>query len=213
MGFLANDLACETLELLARLEAEILVERPARPLVELERLRLALRAIQSDHELGDEALPVRVRLDQPLELAYELAMAPLSEIRVDSDLERPQAKLFETFGFRAALQVQGKAGEDGTAPESQGVFRELRSSSFVVCRGCLSCLVHERLEDLRVEDGRAEVDPVPAASSLESDAMRAERPAKSRHVCLEAVRRGRRRSVPPDLVDQALVGDGLARTE
>ena len=43
--------------------------------------------------------------------------------------------------------------------------------------------------------------------------MRRENSAKPRHVSLEAVRCRRRRTVSPDLVDQALVRYDLARTE
>jgi hypothetical protein len=43
--------------------------------------------------------------------------------------------------------------------------------------------------------------------------VRRERLAKPRHVCLQAVRCGGRRTVSPDLVDEALVRYDLARTE
>ena len=89
---LADDLPREALKLLARPEAEIVQVAP-RPLVDLECLYVATRAIKRDHELRDEALAIRRFLDQPAQLSHELPMAAKSKIRVDADLERPRAKL------------------------------------------------------------------------------------------------------------------------
>ena len=73
----------------------------------------------------------------------------------------------------------------------------------------LVCLVYESLEDLRVENGPTEVDPVAAPPSLDGNSVRGESAAESGHVGLQAVRRGSRKIVPPDLIEQALDGDDL----
>lgn len=140
-------------------------------------------------------------------------MASQGQIRVDADLERPRPKLVESLGLRTAVRAQRNAGEDRAVPEAQRLFRVDCGSGVVTGGGRLGGLVHERLEDLRVENGPAEVDPISASSSLEGGAVRRERLAKPRHVCLEAVRCGRRWTVSPDLVDQALVRYDLARPE
>jgi hypothetical protein len=98
-------------------------------------------------------------------------------------------------------------------PQAQCLLREVGSSDVVADGGRLAGLVYERLEDLRVENGRAEPDPVPTSPSLECDPVRRERLAKPGHVCLQAVRRRRRRAVTPDVVDEALVRYDLARVE
>ena len=46
----------------------------------------------------------------------------------------------------------------------------------------LVCLIYESLEDLRVENGPTEVDPVAASASLESNPVRGESPAEPGNV-------------------------------
>jgi hypothetical protein len=98
-------------------------------------------------------------------------------------------------------------------PKAQCLLREGCGSRVVAGGRRLGGLLHECLEHPRVENGAAEADPVSASPSLEGDAARREHLAEPRDVCLQAVRCGRRRTVPPDLVDQALVRYDVARTE
>ena len=93
MRLLTDDLPREALKLLARPEPEIVFQVTPRPLVDLECLDVATRAIKRDHELRDEALAIRRLLDQPAQLSHELRMAAKSQLSVDADLERPRAKL------------------------------------------------------------------------------------------------------------------------
>ena len=46
----------------------------------------------------------------------------------------------------------------------------------------LGCVVYEVLEDLRVENGPTEVDPIAASASLDGNAVRGESPAEPGHV-------------------------------
>jgi hypothetical protein len=178
LGFLANDLARKTLELFARLESEIVVERTPCPLVDLERVRMTTRTVERDHELRDEALAIRGLVDQPAELAHELCVATQGQIRVDADLECPRAKLVEALGLGAGVEVQRDAREDRAVPETQRLLGEGCGSSVVAERRCLGSLLYERLEDERVENGPAEADPVAASSSLEGNPVRRERLTK-----------------------------------
>ncbi len=52
----------------------------------------------------------------------------------------------------------------------------------------LGCFVYEVFEDLRVENGATEVDPVAVTSSLEGNTVRGEDSAEPGHVRLQAVR-------------------------
>jgi hypothetical protein len=174
---------------------------------------MTTRTVERDHELRDEALAVRGLVDQPAELAHELRVATQGQIRVDAELECPRAKLVEALGLGAAVEVQRDAGEDRAVPETQRLLGEGCGANVVAERRCLGSLLYERLEDERVENGRAEADPIPASSSLEGDPVRRERLTKPRHVRLQAVRCGRRRTLAPDVVDEALVGHYLASAE
>ena len=179
---LADDLPREALKLLARPEAEIVFQVAPRPLVDLEGLDVATRAIERDHELRDEALAIRRFLDQPAQLSHELGMAAKGQIRVDADLERPRAKLVETLGLRTALQVQRHIRENRAVPEAECLLRNGRGTRMVTGGQRLGCLVYERLEDLRVENGPTEVDPVTAPPSLDGNPVRGESPAEPGHV-------------------------------
>ena len=150
MSFLADDLPREALELLARPEAELVLEVAPRPLVDVECLDVTTRAIQRDHELGDEALAVRRLLDQPAQLSHELGMASQGQVGLDADLERPRAKLVETLGLRTALRVQGHVREDRAVPEAECLLRDGRGTRVVVAGRRPGGLRHERLEVLGI---------------------------------------------------------------
>jgi len=210
---LTDHLRREALKLLARPEAEIVFQVATDPLVHLECLYVTTRAIERDHELRDEALAIRRFLDQPAQLAHELRMAAKSKIRVDADLERPGAKLVQTLGLRTALQVQRHARENRAVPEAECLFRNGGGTRMVAGGERLRCLVYEVFEDLRVENGPTEVDPVADPASLDDDPVRGESPAEPGNVRLQAVRCGRRGIFAPDLVDHALDGHDLVPSE
>ena len=111
-------------------------------------------------------------LDQPAQLSDELPMAAKSEIRVDASVERARAKLVETLGLRTALQVQRHVCENRAAPEAECLLGEGRGTRLVTGSQRLGCLVYERFEDLRVENGPTEVDPVAAPAPLDGNPVR-----------------------------------------
>jgi hypothetical protein len=109
-------------------------------------------------------------------------MAAKSQIRVDADLERPRAKLVQTLGFRTALEVQRHIRKYRAVPEAERLLRGGRGTRMVTGGQRLGCLIYERLEDLRVENGPTEVDPVTGPPSLDGNPVRRESPAEPRHV-------------------------------
>ena len=72
-----------------RLDTE-LIERSARVLVGVERVLLAAGAVQREHELLAELLPVRLGRDELLELRQDLAMLAEREPSVGAQLQRLQ---------------------------------------------------------------------------------------------------------------------------
>ena len=80
---------------LARLQAELLGERQASLLVDLERLRLPVRAVEREHELPTKPLSQRVVGDELLQLADQLTVPAEGEIGFDSLLLGTEAKLVE----------------------------------------------------------------------------------------------------------------------
>ena len=80
---------------LARLQPELGGEQPARPLIGLERIRLAPRAVQSQHQLTPQPLLERMLGDEPLELCHQLARRAGLEVGVEPQQDRLQALLLQ----------------------------------------------------------------------------------------------------------------------
>ena len=60
-------------------------------MVHLERLGLASRPVEREHQLSPKALAQRMLFDERLELADQLLCGPQLEVRLDSLLDRRQA--------------------------------------------------------------------------------------------------------------------------
>ena len=111
------------------LEAE-LVERAAGVAVRGERVRVAPRAVEGEDQLCLESLAVRVRCDEPLELADERRVPARGEIVVDAGFERGEPALVEPCRGRQREGLVREVGERGTAPERERLVRlPLPSSS------------------------------------------------------------------------------------
>jgi hypothetical protein len=133
---LAQDALLEAAELGGRLETE-LVERVPRIPVGSERVSLPSGAIGREHALGVEALAVRVRSGQGFQLARQRVVASGVEIRLDSRLERREARVLEARRVRVSERLAGDVREGSPARERQRL-NGLR-------------LAHEPLEALDVE--------------------------------------------------------------
>ena len=86
------------------------------------------------------------------------------------------------FGLRTAVQMQRHIREDRAVPEAECLLRNGRGTRMVTGDQRLCCLAYKRLEDLRVENGPTEVDPVTAPPSLDGNPVRGESPAEPGHV-------------------------------
>jgi hypothetical protein len=98
-------------------------------------------------------------------------------------------------------------------PEAECLLRNGRGTRMVAGGQRPAGLVYEILEDLRVENGPTEVDPIAAPQPLDRDPVRGESPAEPGHVGLQAVRCGSRGIIAPDLIDHALDGHDLVPSE
>ena len=86
---LADDLRRQLLQICAWLEPEVVVESAPCLFVGLESFRVPTRAIEREHELSDELLPVRILGDERLKLSDGLLVPAERELRVDAQLEGP----------------------------------------------------------------------------------------------------------------------------
>ena len=86
----------ETLQGVVRLEAKLLVEQATAGSVDLERVRLTARPVQSEHLQAPQPFAERVLADELVELADELPVPSERELRIDPLLQRLQPELVES---------------------------------------------------------------------------------------------------------------------
>ena len=118
-GILLQDAALEPLQALARLQPDLLGERQSTLLVDMQRLGLAVGAIEREHELAAEPLAQLVPGHERLELADELTVAAEGKIRLDPLFERRELKLVEACDLCLCERFVGEIGKGGTAPAGE----------------------------------------------------------------------------------------------
>ena len=116
---LAEDRGLELAELGAGVDAELLDERLARGAVGGERVGLAARAVEREHELRARALAQGLRGDERLELGDELGMTSEREISLDPLLERDGAQLLEPRDLGLGERLVEEVRERRPAPERE----------------------------------------------------------------------------------------------
>ncbi len=141
-----EDRALESLQLVAELEPELLIEVLARVAVRSERLDLAAAAVERQHQQRAEALEHRLLLHQRLELGDQLAVASELEIGPDPTFERGEAELVEARDLRPEHHL-AEFRERRAPPERERLAQERCADREVGC----SRLGDEALEHLEVE--------------------------------------------------------------
>ena len=121
-----QDRALQFPQFLARLDTELVDERPSSLLVGLECFRLPARPVERQHQLRVQALAVGMLAWQRLELADQLGIAAERELRLDPLLDRGQTQLLEPGDLRLGERLVGEVGKRRAAPERQRLGRQLQ---------------------------------------------------------------------------------------
>ena len=114
---LAQDRALELLQRRARLDSQLVDERAPGGLVGGQRLGLAPRPVEREHQLAAQPLAKGVLGRQRVELCDERGVPAESEVGVDPHLDREQVHLLEAPDRRLGERLVREIGERGTAPE------------------------------------------------------------------------------------------------
>jgi hypothetical protein len=178
----------ELLERPAGLDAELLDENTASVVVELERLGLPTRAIEGEHQLRTEAFPERMRGNERLELADQLALAAAFEVGVDPILEGGRMESFEPPDLRLGEGLEREVGQRRSAPQGQGLAELPRALLGTEGPGLIEQLLEAKCVDA------AALDTEQVAGRLRYDDVWAEQlPELERKFCSDvtAVRGGR----------------------
>jgi hypothetical protein len=184
----ADDLAGQTLEVWARLDAELVHEEPASGFVGLESFRLTSGAIEGDHQPSDQLLAVRVLVDEPPKLADQLAVPPQREARVDVRLDHTEPKLVEMVSPPPA-NCSGTPARIGPRHSSRAAFALAAASSKLPVANAANAS-SASLEVRSIEACGAKVEAISTSAPLEEHAVGREFVPQPRHVRLQAVPRG-----------------------
>src|SRR5262245_10348696 len=152
-------------------------------LVRLERLRLAARPVQREHELAAQTLAKRIAPYERLELGGERGVSTQRQIGVDAILERREAALLESCDLRLGEVGVGEVREGGATPESQCLAEERRGRPRVAVVQPDSTGVGQLLEFVDVQGPGPRCEPVAARYGLERAV--AERLSQPGHVHLK----------------------------
>jgi hypothetical protein len=113
---LSKDRLLELAEGTARLDAELLDEGAAGVLIARERLGLASRPVESQHQLSSQALAQGVFGDERLERADAGPVASEGELGLELVLECLESNLFEPSDLGLGEAIQGEVSEWWSPP-------------------------------------------------------------------------------------------------
>ena len=164
-GVAIEECDLELLQPRARVKPELLRQRLPEVLVDLQRFRLAVRAVQREHELRPHPLPKRVSLHQRGQLANNVALAPERKIRVDALLQGAQMQILELRDRRLREGLVGKVGQRRPTPQSQPVAQDRGSPPGVACRQRLAPLLDRSPEAVEVKLAGRDAKQVPVPAS------------------------------------------------
>ena len=123
---LGEDRPLQLAQPLARLDAELVDERAARVLVGLQRVGLAVAAVEREHVLRPQPLAVRVLGDQRVELADHLGVAAEREPRLDELLGDRDPQLLQPRALAVGERRVREVRERRPAPLGERALERRR---------------------------------------------------------------------------------------
>ena len=133
---MVQDLGFEALKLGAGVQAEVLDEGVAGAAVGVECVRLAARAVEGEHQLGVEALAVRMVGGEAFELGDELRAAAEVQLELEAAFERVQTGALEPVGVAAGGPVERRVRQRRAAKQCERPAQKLHASSGGAVRAC-----------------------------------------------------------------------------
>ena len=120
-SILAQDRGLETLQRRRRLDPELVEQGTAAGAIGVERLALAARPVEGEHQLAPETLAVRVLRDQRANLRDQTVVTAQCELGVDPFLDREQTQLVEAENGGLRERLVGEVGQGRAPPECERV--------------------------------------------------------------------------------------------
>ena len=123
--------------------------------VDVERLGLAARPVEGEHQLAAETLAQRMVPDERLELRQHGGVAAERELRLEALLERGEPQLLEPRDRRLRERLVGEVGERCAAPEPERTTEQVGGALRIAALERLGRVVRPALEAVEVEPLRA----------------------------------------------------------
>jgi hypothetical protein len=166
LGILGQHGRLESLQRRPGLDAELVDQQPAGPLVGVEGLALPAIAIERQHELAPHPLAERLLGQRGLDLVHQVTGLTRRQVGVETVLVGRQPELLESPGLgRARLDV-AELRVPRTAPQTQG-DPQRRCRRRVAVPELLGPGASQPLEPERVDDVGVHLEPVAAADRHE----------------------------------------------
>jgi hypothetical protein len=201
----------EPLERGGGLDAELRHELLSCTAIDGERLRLPTLAIEREHQLPAQPLAKRMRRDEIFELGDDSGVRAELELRLDPQLERVCAQFLQPRDRGLRKRFIEEVGQGRPAPDRERLVQRRHRRSGIAGGEGVASSGEQLLEAMEVELIRLQSDQVRVAACEEDAAPKC--PAEPRHANLERLPRGGRWRLAPQLVDQAVDGNGLAGME
>ncbi len=207
LGALGQDCLLEALERRAGLKRESLDQAAPAVAVDLERLGLAITAIEREHELAARALAQRMLRYECLQVGDQIGMPTERELGLDAFLQRDQAKLLEPLDVHPGERLEFQIGQRPAAPQALRLAQRPRRAIRVALGPSSSPVPQQPLEALEVELSGLDLQHVPRRAGEQHRALAAASAqclAQARHVDFDGVARGRGRLVGPQFLDKTI---------
>src|SRR5262245_21623457 len=205
----SKDRALDFLEHRARLEPELVDEALPRSPVGVERLGLASRAVEGEHQVRHGPLAEGVLGDEGLELPDELGVAAKRELGLEPALQGEKTELFEAAHIRTKQGLVGDVRKCSASPERKRLAQLLGSLSGAAVSERAAAFLDEPLEATQVD--QLGIDNQCVSAWPRRNRVSAERPSEAGDVTLDHVGRSRRRLSTPKHVGQTIARDHLVR--
>jgi hypothetical protein len=174
-GLAGQDPFLPAAEFRARLDAQLLDQRPAGILVGLQRLRLPAGVGQRLHELGMQVLAQRVLSGQLVQLGHQPGVLAELEVSLDAVFEHLQPELFQPRHELVPQHLAGHVEQGFCAPQPQRLGRRAGRGRPLGGAQRYRRVLAQRLERKYVEVCPGQLDQVPGLARPQLGRARAQR--------------------------------------
>jgi hypothetical protein len=201
-------------QLLAWLYTKFVDEQAARVRIDRQRLDLPAGPVERQHQLSAEPLPVRIRIDQRLQIAGDSGLVPEGKVRIDPRFQRSQPKLLQPAEFGGREGLIRELGQRFSPPQTETIVQETDRRSWASFRQGLLARRYLPFEADQIKRPLLDAQEVAMVAPYQRIALavRGQGLAQPRDVHIQAVL-APGRPLSPDFGQQAGTRNDLVRVQ